>query len=446
MSSILGKEAATASPREAPRPAVPVFDVFVPNGMPRRSYVNRPHYEGERSIEEQLQVAIAQRDRVISISGPSKSGKTVLIKKVIGEENLITLNGASIGSVEELWRLILDWMDAPSAHELTQGSTRSAENTFSSTGTFQTPGASGSATLTNKVATSDSEGRKANFTRPNTLGQIVKEIGGSTYVIFIDDFHYMKSEIQSEIAKNIKAASEQGIRFCCAVVPHKSDNVVRSNPELRGRIAQIDTRPWLQAELAMIAKRGFDELNVDVKVTTINRLATEACGSPQIMQEICLQVCVNCGLTEAKPLRQEIDIPEEKIVIACRMAAASIDYKSTLDALVQGPKERGKQRSIYKFKDGSEGDVYRCILKALSLNPPKLEIEYDDLAQRVRAVCSGDDVPPMSSVTQSMSHLFKIAGTSTTARPPFEWIENDVVRPKLVFVEPHFLLALRWRH
>jgi hypothetical protein len=40
---------------------------------------------------------------IVSISGPSKSGKTVLVTKVVAPENLIHIYGASIKIPEDLW-------------------------------------------------------------------------------------------------------------------------------------------------------------------------------------------------------------------------------------------------------------------------------------------------------------------------------------------------------
>ena len=56
-------------------------DVFTPAGVPTVTYV----YRGEQDLETQLRHALKTPGLIISLSGPSKSGKTVLIKKVIPE-------------------------------------------------------------------------------------------------------------------------------------------------------------------------------------------------------------------------------------------------------------------------------------------------------------------------------------------------------------------------
>ncbi len=56
-------------------------EVFTPNDVPTFSYVERK----ERKFEERLRESLSIPKMIVSLSGPSKSGKTVLVKKVIDE-------------------------------------------------------------------------------------------------------------------------------------------------------------------------------------------------------------------------------------------------------------------------------------------------------------------------------------------------------------------------
>jgi hypothetical protein len=96
------------------------------------------------------------------------------------------------------------------------------------------------------------------------LAQVAREVAGSEFVIFLDDFHYIPAAVQADVARQIKAATERGIRICVATVPHRADNVVRNNPELRGRLAQVDTTFWTPFELQQIATNGFQKLLVEI--------------------------------------------------------------------------------------------------------------------------------------------------------------------------------------
>jgi hypothetical protein len=86
------------------------IDVFTPNDFPEHTYVARA---GE-NLEAKLDRALRTPKVVATISGPSKSGKTVLAEKLIGKENLIQISGAEVQSGGDLWKRVLAWMDVPS--------------------------------------------------------------------------------------------------------------------------------------------------------------------------------------------------------------------------------------------------------------------------------------------------------------------------------------------
>lgn len=91
------------------------LDIFTPAGVPTVTYIER----GSRQLEDQLRNSLKTRGMITSLSGPSKSGKTVLIHKVIEANDLITVSGGAIKSAEQLWDRVLNWMEAPSAYSVT---------------------------------------------------------------------------------------------------------------------------------------------------------------------------------------------------------------------------------------------------------------------------------------------------------------------------------------
>lgn len=100
-----------------------VVEVFTPNDLPTFTYVDRATHK----FEERLRDALAIPKMIVSLSGPSKSGKTVLVNKVIERDNLIQLSGASIRSAPDLWSKVLSWMDVPTEHVETTGTKIKAE-------------------------------------------------------------------------------------------------------------------------------------------------------------------------------------------------------------------------------------------------------------------------------------------------------------------------------
>jgi hypothetical protein len=86
-------------------------DVFTPGSFPEHTYVER----ADRKFEQDLRDSLDTTGQVVSISGPSKSGKTVLVERVVGKDSLITVTGASIRELSDLWNQVLDWMDFPTS-------------------------------------------------------------------------------------------------------------------------------------------------------------------------------------------------------------------------------------------------------------------------------------------------------------------------------------------
>jgi predicted AAA+ superfamily ATPase len=57
--------------------------VFTPTDVPTITYVERT----SKNYEKELRDAFAIPKMIVSISGPSKSGKTVLVSKVVSKDN-----------------------------------------------------------------------------------------------------------------------------------------------------------------------------------------------------------------------------------------------------------------------------------------------------------------------------------------------------------------------
>jgi hypothetical protein len=85
-------------------------DVFTPDEDPTYTFVSRSDDDSEALIRR-----IAEGARfVISLSGPSKCGKTVTVRRIFGED-LIEVSGSNLTHAEDLWARVLDWMDVPAS-------------------------------------------------------------------------------------------------------------------------------------------------------------------------------------------------------------------------------------------------------------------------------------------------------------------------------------------
>lgn len=410
-----------------------IQSIFTPNDIPTVTYVKRD----EQKLEDHLKQHYKTPNLIVSVSGPSKSGKTVLIKKVIPEEYLITIAGAGITSAENVWERALNWMERPTQTVVSTSSSDAISLSAEAGGKAKIPFvAEGGAKVTGGGSHTSQSARSETFARSG-MQQVIREIGGSEFALFIDDFHYIRPEIRDEIGKQLKSAAENGVKIITASVPHRAEDVVRSNTELRGRVAAVNLTYWNESELTEIARQGFNHLNAELAPNVERQFASEAFGSPQLMQSMCLNLCYTLGLTEKLAAQQRIETPEKAIIETLERTSAFTDFSKMVSALHTGPRTRGTERKIHLFTDGTKGDVYRAILLAIKSDPAALSFAYNEILERVKTVCVND--PPVgSSVTSALEQMHLLAEEVQPGSSPLSWDDDT-----LDFNDPYLLFFLR---
>lgn len=175
-----------------------VTEVFTPGAFPNYTYVKRE----TKGYETQLRNAMNVVGQVISLAGPSKSGKTVLVEQVVGKENLYAITGAGVKNPSEVWDRLLDLINVPS--ETSTSTTVEANTTVSA----EVSGEAGIPFLTKGSATGSGElgGSRAKAVgetrRRSGQMQVAEKFGHQDAIILIDDFHYMPRNVQEDITSN----------------------------------------------------------------------------------------------------------------------------------------------------------------------------------------------------------------------------------------------------
>lgn len=410
--------------------------VFTPGAYPDYTYVERSEQQLERSLRDALDTP----GQLISLAGPSKSGKTVLVERVVGKDNLIPISGVGIQEPDDIWEKVLNWMEAPFSVADETGGTRRIEAGVAASGKAGVFGlVSGGVNASGALVSEAKSG--VIITKARTgLSQVRKEIADSSYVVLVDDFHYMPREVQTEAAKALKEAVRLGIKLCTAAVLHRGDDIVRANPELRGRVRAVDLKYWTIEDLISIGLRGFDILNCFCERSDLEQLAKEAAGSPQLMQQICLQACFVLGVRQKLDHKTKLNFSASDFKATFEQTSSSTDFRSLVDVLDAGPRTRGTERKIYNFRDGTSGDVYRCVLKAVASDPPMLSFPYDELIRRTHQICIGES-PVGSSVTGTCLHMTKLAEDKFPKERVIDWDDQKQV---LDIPDPYLAFFLRW--
>lgn len=408
--------------------------VFTPGSFPTHTFVE-DHLKEKR---EQLLDTLDLGSMLISISGPSKSGKTVFVEQCLGRQNLIQVTGAGVSQPEDLWLKVFDIIGTPISQSTS--STSGIGGRIGGSGQVEGGILVAKGRVSTSVESSYSESETTSLRIPiDYLQLLIREVANTDFVIFIDDFHYIPKETQKEVAKQIKEAIRQGVKFVCASVPYHADDVIRSNTDLRGRVFSIDFQYWGKEMLQKIASKGFPELGITYRDTAVDFLSNEAAGSPQLMQYLCLNSCLELGIRESGGDKVDLINDQTLLQKICRRTALSTDYSSIVEKMKEGPKTRGSDRLIYDTTFGWSGDVYRLLVKALSLDPPTLTYRYAPLNERITGMCQGTS-PSGSSITGACEHSARIVNDAAVDRI-VEWDGGSDV---FDIRDPYFLFFLRW--
>jgi len=356
--------------------------VFITDGYPELTYVNQAGGKPEAELQEGL----GQANKIISIVGASKTGKSTLCDKYFGSEKIL-IPGGRIENMHGLWSEAYRQIGG----KITEGYAR------------------------------------------NVLGETLDALTKRGLPVVLDDFHYVDRQVQRVICQQMKNEAARGLRFIVINTPHRGDDPIRNNSDLSGRFFKVDLQFWTAQDLMEIGKKGFSGVGLRVSGEVLDILAREALGSPQLMQTLCLETCRS--MPEDTPYEQQtVDHTNFDIAKVREKTVRSYDHSTALHYLREGPGERGRARNVYTFQDGSTGDVYTALVRCLTLDPPFVSITLGQIKARVSQIVMEGEMPNMAAALSHLNDLFK------DDYRPMEW---DGDKELLWVVDPHFYFYLR---
>jgi hypothetical protein len=415
-------------------------DIFIPNSYPGVTYVERG-----QGYERELAEALLRVGSVVSLTGRSKAGKTVLAQRVIGLPNACVVSCSVTPNSRRFWEEVLRQLGVGESSEI-ETSTESTNNVGGTAegraGIPLIAEARGSATASHET----SSGRRERVVHLSGASTAIELLLAARKTLVIDDFHYLKSDTQRVVGRQLKDAAFRGVPTVILSVPHHGDDTVQAVPDLRGRVYRIQLAPWNDTELCEIAEIGFPALNARLEATAARRLARESIGSPQLMQLLCLETCNEKGIRGPLPQTDSVQLSEPELDGVMRRATRSTDFTTLYSQLQSGPRPRGLPRAEYDLIDGTTGDIYRAVLAAMAVDPLMTTIPYAEFKRRVERVCVGSRQPTgqgIQGTIERMSALAKQYGGAGSGQrdPAIEWLPE---RGQVVLPDAYFLFYLRW--
>jgi hypothetical protein len=393
------------------------------------TYVARTELELEAKVETYLKTSL----KVLSLAGPTKSGKTVLVKKVIADP--IWVSGGDVDSADGFWKLLVDKFDGWLAIEKSRRKSQTVEDEAGAGGKVSVKVVEIGGDVRKHWSEIDERVHAVRRDRPAQRVALDLLQAGMQPVV-IDDFHYLEEADQLKIVRGLRSLVFEGLPVILLSVPHRAYDAVRAEPEMTGRMVPLTIPFWSHEDLVSIAELGFEELNVWVPKGDIKRLAEESFGSPFLMQDFCLALCLASGIEESQEESVALQLPEWPAFFR-QMAAGTA--KTAFERLVSGPPRRGTPRVPRRLKDGREVDIYGLALAAIASTGPRIKLTDDELRDAVRAV-SADDPPGGDEITRVLNEMTKIA-RKMKGEPVVDYMAAE---RELHIADPFFAYYLRW--
>ncbi|HEB69452.1 MAG TPA: hypothetical protein ENI88_07505 [Desulfobulbus sp.] len=311
-----------------------VNQVFTPGGMPRFTYVDR----SGRDLEQSLGESKKHLCKMVTLTGSTKSGKTVLTNRIFPrlEADNVWVDGGSVGSENDFWSQILNELNEATESEVTttQESAQNVEGKFG--------GKAGIPLLMEgKGEVGTSIGRKQSDSKKtkrslSPRAAAISALRTHEIPLIIDDFHYLDRQFQGDLVRALKPLIFEGIPVIAIAIPHRRYDAIKVEREMTGRLLSIEVPPWSIDELTEIADRGFPLLQINVSGHIKQRLAQESYGSPHLMQEFCRALCRINRIEESMPHEVKISSLNEDIFHEVADGTGKIIY----DRLAKGPRQR----------------------------------------------------------------------------------------------------------
>lgn len=403
-------------------------EVFAPGGMPSVTYVGREHLALEAKIER----AVARGFSFNVVTGPTKSGKSVLCHRVLDKQKLVTMEGGQVANADEFWSQL--------AHRLRVAAGFSERESESDTAAVEAEGGwniGGLLKLKGKLEAGSSRENSRQYSVALKIA-CIDALLNSNAIILVDDFHYLDEKTQKEVIQSFKAPVMKGLNVFLLAVPHRAFDPITVENEVEGRFKHISIPTWEIEDLKSIAALGFPALNVVVSDVIIEEMASQASRNPLLMQEICAELCLENKVNQT--CSSEFKLDDKLLSVAYKEIAESKGFPK-FDRLRKGPQAR-KQREARQLIDGTEKDIYSVIMMALAKAGPKQKTSYDELRTEIRGIIHANGkMPQKNEITSSLSHMTAIARKDIEGEPAIEWVKstNEVVitDPFLIFYMKH---------
>lgn len=405
-------------------------DVFVPGGMPSYTYQGRSGV----NLEAALRNAIHRVRKFIAVAGPTKSGKTVLTRKVVPPNDSIWIEGAHIATIDDFWSAALAGLGVVSPSSIARSEAYD-EGTDTEIAAGFKPAGIGAETKLKESSKTTSSTTRNGVLQTSMAQSAVAALLSAKKVVVIDDFHYINPQVQTGLVRGLKQAVFDGLSVVLILIPHRMHEAATAEMDVDGRTQTIVIPDWQPTELFAIAETGARELAIRMHATTIERMISESFQSPHLMQDFCSLICADCDVweTHVGPLKTVTFINGADEFFT---RFAHTISPETFRALQRGPERTNRiERTL---KAGGTCDTYEAILLAIQKLNVMTPVSWGALRQSLQEILV--DEPQQHEITRVLEKMDEIA-KSRDGEPVLDYVKKQ---RELHLVDPFFRYYVRW--
>lgn len=303
------------------------------------SYVDRGGLDAEIS-------KVAARDMHIALRGESKSGKSWLRQKIFKDANVISCR---LGfTTNEIYRQVLANLDISLVIE--------KSTSGGATLSFKGSSEMGWKWLAKAKGEVKVDGQVNHEVIEKTLGQdefdftfLSDVIKASGKRVIIEDFHYLGSDVQRELAHELKTFWDYGIYFVIVGVWHRKNFITYLNADVAGRVHEVSVY-WTNNELEASISKGARALNIEISAEIKKRLAQDSYNNVGILQSLIYSYCELVGVQEKQDIIKDFSFAD-KVDDAGMAYADQIEavYQLFAENVSEGIKKRKDSTQIYAY-------------------------------------------------------------------------------------------------
>ncbi|MDR7868132.1 MAG: hypothetical protein RIN56_15150 [Sporomusaceae bacterium] len=308
------------------------------------SYLVREKVDG-------LFLSALNSNKQIVVYGSSKQGKTALVTKYTPYDQNIKVSCSPKADIEDIYKSILRQLGIEiSTSKVAKSGSRYNIGAVAKIKAILFP-ISGESSVKSDISATTEKSEEVvsvefNLSLAQDISELIKVAVKGKFII-LEDFHYLSSEVQKQLAFDLRTFQEMGIRFIVLGVWREKNRLAQYNGDLLDRIIEVPVEPWLKEEFLEVIHKGEAALNIKFSYEVYDELLANAFDSIGVVQELLRSVCEQSRISETQKETKAINDQELlKKAIRRKSAEYAARHVRALEMIAEGRKPTSTKNGL----------------------------------------------------------------------------------------------------